>query len=99
MPTKPLVVIEPGWIDEATRKAMSRAGYLVVETPEGKSVQVIQPVLATPLISGDELLTALLAACSRCIAEESDAAAVGWVFIHRLNTLAEKKQKEVECLT
>ena len=54
---KPIIQVEPGWVDQPTREAMCEAGYLVVEVPEGKALTIAVPMMVVPevLISADEM--------------------------------------------
>lgn len=48
---KPIVVVQPEWIDAATSKALRNAGYLVVTTANPAAFKIVTPPPRVPLDS------------------------------------------------
>jgi hypothetical protein len=72
---KPIIQIQPGWIDKPTQKAMREAGYLVVEVPEGQEIKTVVPIMVVPeiLVDANEMLVLALEAILRVNIEHNNA--------------------------
>lgn len=85
---KQVIVFPRGQLTEKDKRAIARAGCVVVEADDPSKVVAAIPTV--PLVSSDELLTALLKAASEC----SYATNIGEKLLKNLSEVAKRKAQQ-----